>query len=189
MQNGLRKPLIKLPALTTTGCSLPLHELATIRAVSHHRCSDMAATLDLPRVGNHSPVIDEECETQHMAQQDEETMQIGEVAERTQLSLRTLRHYDQVGLVPPSARSEGGFRLYTEADVERLNHVRRITPLGFSLEETAEILKLLEGQDSTTSLDEVLERAQKARDKMARKLRQADEFISTLQDMHQAQAQ
>jgi len=50
-----------------------------------------------------------------------DTMQIGEVADRTQLSLRTIRHYDEVGLVPPSARSEGGFRLYTEADVERLN--------------------------------------------------------------------
>lgn len=120
-----------------------------------------------------------------MAQQDQTTMQIGEVAERTQLSLRTLRHYDEVGLVPPSARSDGGFRLYTEADVERLNHVRRITPLGFSLEETAEILKLLEGQESATSLDEVLESAQKSREKMVRKLRQADELISTLQDLQQ----
>lgn len=124
-----------------------------------------------------------------MRDHSETTMQIGEVAERTQLSLRTLRHYDEVGLVPPSARSEGGFRLYTEADVERLNHVRRITPLGFSLEETAQILKLLEGQDSATSLEEVLERAQKARDKMARKLRQADELISTLQDMQRDSAQ
>lgn len=114
-----------------------------------------------------------------------ETMQIGEVAERTQLSLRTLRHYDEVGLVPPSARSEGGFRLYTEADVQRLHHVRRITPLGFSLEETAEILKLLDGQDSVTSREEILERARKSREKMARKLCQADEFIATLEALPQ----
>lgn len=120
-----------------------------------------------------------------MPEHDTRTMQIGEVAERAQLSLRTLRHYDEVGLVPPSARSEGGFRLYTEADVERLNHIRRVTPLGFSLEETAEILRLLEGQDSTFALDEVLERARKSRDKMARKLRQADELISTLHNMQQ----
>ena len=46
-----------------------------------------------------------------------EHMQIGEVAERVKLSLRTIRHYEEVGLVPPSARSKGGFRLYTEADV------------------------------------------------------------------------
>ena len=44
-------------------------------------------------------------------------MQIGEVAERTNLSLRTIRYYEEVDLVPPSARTPGGFRLYTEADV------------------------------------------------------------------------
>lgn len=108
------------------------------------------------------------------------TMQIGEVAERTQLSLRTIRHYDQVGLVPPSARSEGGFRLYTEADVERLNHVRRITPLGFSLEETAEILSLLDGDAPAAGVGRYLEQAREAREKLARKLRQADELIESL---------
>lgn len=121
-----------------------------------------------------------------MPEHDVSTMQIGEVAERTQLSLRTLRHYDQVGLVPPSARSEGGFRLYTEADVTRLHHVRRITPLGFSLDETAEILKLLEGEHTDTAIHDVLERAQAARAKMARKLRQADEFIDTLRHLDQS---
>ena len=44
-------------------------------------------------------------------------MQIGEVAARTELSLRTIRHYEETGLVIPSARSQGGFRLYTETDV------------------------------------------------------------------------
>lgn len=110
------------------------------------------------------------------------TMQIGEVAERTQLSLRTIRHYDQVGLVPPSGRSEGGFRLYTEADVERLNHVRRITPLGFSLDETAEILTLLESDTPAESTGAYLDRARAGREKLARKLRQADELIDTLQE-------
>ena len=111
-----------------------------------------------------------------------DTMQIGEVAERTGLSMRTIRHYDNVGLAPPSARSEGGFRLYTQADVERLNYVRRITPLGFSLEETAEILTLLEAEEPTEATAAYLERAKVAREKMARKLRQADELIDALQD-------
>lgn len=118
-----------------------------------------------------------------MRNQSGKTMQIGEVAELTQLSLRTIRHYDDVGLVPPSARSEGGFRLYTEQDVERLNHVRRITPLGFSLEETAQILNLLDSKDSDLTLEEVLQRAEKSRDKLARQLRQADEFISSLHQL------
>src|SRR5690348_10590123 len=45
------------------------------------------------------------------------TMQIGEVADRIGLSLRTIRYYEEVGLITPSARSPGGFRLYTEDDV------------------------------------------------------------------------
>ena len=78
-------------------------------------------------------------------------MQIGEVAERTGLSLRTIRHYDEVGLVVPSARSKGGFRLYTEADVERLMVVRRMKPLDFSLEETRDLLEIT---DRISSVDE-----------------------------------
>ncbi|HUZ24723.1 MAG TPA: MerR family transcriptional regulator [Streptosporangiaceae bacterium] len=72
-------------------------------------------------------------------------MQIGEVAERTGLSLRTIRYYGEVGLVTPSARSRGGFRLYTEADVDRLLLVKRMKPLEFSLEEMADLLGILDG--------------------------------------------
>ncbi|GAA1592380.1 MULTISPECIES: MerR family transcriptional regulator [Kribbella] len=73
-----------------------------------------------------------------------EHMQIGEVAERTRLSLRTIRHYEEVGLVPPSARSKGGFRLYSESDVQRLLLIRKMKPLGFTLEEMADLLGLLD---------------------------------------------
>jgi DNA-binding transcriptional MerR regulator len=73
-----------------------------------------------------------------------EHMQIGEVADRTKLSLRTIRHYEEVGLVQPSARSKGGFRLYTESDVERLLLVRRMKPLDFTLEEMGDLLALLD---------------------------------------------
>ncbi|QLI99638.1 MerR family transcriptional regulator [Streptomyces sp. NEAU-sy36] len=69
-------------------------------------------------------------------------MRIGEVAERTGLSPRTLRHYEEVGLVVPSARSKGGFRLYTESDVDRLMAIRRMKPLGFSLEEMRDLLEI-----------------------------------------------
>ncbi|MEU3959664.1 MerR family transcriptional regulator [Streptomyces buecherae] len=72
----------------------------------------------------------------------ERRMQIGEVAERTGLSLRTIRHYEEVGLVTPSARSKGGFRLYTEVDVERLMVIRRMKPLDFSLEEMRDLLEI-----------------------------------------------
>jgi DNA-binding transcriptional MerR regulator len=78
----------------------------------------------------------------------EQHMQIGEVAERTSLSLRTIRYYEEVGLVPPSARSQGGFRLYTESDVQRLLLVRRMKPLDFSIEEIRELLSVLDQLES-----------------------------------------
>ena len=70
------------------------------------------------------------------------TFHIGEVASRTSLSLRTVRYYETVGLVTPSGRTEGGFRLYTESDVQRLLLVRALRPAGLSLEELQELLTL-----------------------------------------------
>lgn len=68
--------------------------------------------------------------------------QIGEVAERLGLSLRTVRYYEEVGLVTPADRSPGGFRLYDDEAVERLRLIREMKPLEFSLEETRELLEL-----------------------------------------------
>ncbi|MFC8011634.1 MerR family transcriptional regulator [Streptomyces cinereoruber] len=78
---------------------------------------------------------------------DAKHMQIGEVAARTELSLRTIRHYEETGLVIPSARSQGGFRLYTETDVARLMVIRRMKPLGFTLDQMRDLL------DATDRLD------------------------------------
>lgn len=75
-------------------------------------------------------------------------MQIGEVATRTGLSLRTIRYYEEIGLVAPSARSAGGFRLYGEADVDRLELVKRMKPLDFSLEDMRELLEVVDALDA-----------------------------------------
>ncbi|MHB9115376.1 MAG: MerR family transcriptional regulator [Thermoleophilia bacterium] len=60
---------------------------------------------------------------------------VGEVAKLARVSVRTLHHYDRVGLLAPSARSEAGYRLYAPPDLERLQHVLFYKELGFSLEE------------------------------------------------------
>jgi len=70
-------------------------------------------------------------------------MQIGQVAERTGLSLRTIRFYEEERLVVPTARTEGGFRLYSDDDVGRLEVIKRMKPLGFAVEEMRELLTLL----------------------------------------------
>lgn len=113
------------------------------------------------------------------------TMHIGELAERTGLSLRTIRHYDDVGLLPATARTDGGFRVFSEDDFERLMVIKQMKPLGFSLEEMAEILALLAAPDAaapdgSATLVGFLERAVQQRAKMARNLAQADEFIERL---------
>ena len=69
-------------------------------------------------------------------------MLIGEAAERTGLPQRTLRYYEEIGLLPPSARLEGGFRVYTEADVQRIEHILQLKRLlGFSLLQIKEIVE------------------------------------------------
>ena len=67
-------------------------------------------------------------------------MQIGDVAERVGLSLKTVRHYEEVGLVPVARRSPGGFRLYDEQAVERLLVIKQMKPLDFTLEQIRELL-------------------------------------------------
>jgi MerR family copper efflux transcriptional regulator len=76
-------------------------------------------------------------------------LQIGQVAERTGLSLRTIRFYEENGLVRPTSRTDGGFRLYSEDDVARLEVIKRMKPLGFTLEEMHELLTLLAGLSRT----------------------------------------
>lgn len=71
-------------------------------------------------------------------------MQIGEVRERTGLSLRTIRYYEEMGLIRPSSRSSGGFRLYTDVDVARLTLIKRMKPLDFSVEEMRDLLGVLD---------------------------------------------
>lgn len=64
-----------------------------------------------------------------------EALKVGELARRTGLTIRTLHHYDEIGLLRPSQHSEAGYRLYTAGDVARLQQVLSLRQLGFSLEE------------------------------------------------------
>ena len=117
---------------------------------------------------------------------------IGEVAEATGLSIRTLRHYDDLGLVVPSGHTSGGFRLYTNDDVERLLLVRRMKPLGFSLErmrqflDAADILRaakrtgnseLAVWNEAKTTVDAVRTEAQERYADLETKLEYAAEFL------------
>lgn len=64
-----------------------------------------------------------------------EAIQVGELSKRTGLTVRTLHHYDEIGLLRPSSHSDAGYRLYTANDVARLQQALSLRQLGFSLEE------------------------------------------------------
>lgn len=85
------------------------------------------------------------------------TMRIGEVADRLGLSLRSIRYYEETGLVEPSARTQGGFRLYTEPDVNRLLLIMQMKPLGFSLDEMRDVLEALDALDAGDGPDSGVE--------------------------------
>jgi DNA-binding transcriptional MerR regulator len=68
------------------------------------------------------------------------TYTVGKVARLAHVSVRALRHYDELGLLRPSRRTEAGYRLYTSEDLERLQQVLFYKELGFSLEEIRDLM-------------------------------------------------
>lgn len=118
---------------------------------------------------------------------DTELHQIGVVAESVGLSLRTIRHYEEVGLVVPSGRSHGGFRLYTDDDIDRLVQVKVMKPFGFSLDEIGEVLELRRAarvkvltNDAAAQLVTYLDRATAQCDDQQRQLDDARAYLSAL---------
>ena len=80
-------------------------------------------------------------------------LKIGEVSRRTGLSVRTLRHYDELGLLVPGERSAGDYRLYSPRDLTRLLHIQQLKSLGLGL---ADVRRALDdpGFDAAAVLDE-----------------------------------
>jgi len=122
---------------------------------------------------------------------EEAYLQIGEVAERTSVTQRTLRFYEEKGLLRPPGRMEGGFRLYSEDDVRRVEQIKRLqTLLGFTL---AEIKEMVEAEEIKTQIKatyrrdaEISERRSKlnkAREVTRGQVAVIDQKLLALQDM------
>lgn len=106
---------------------------------------------------------------------------VGELAERTGLTVRTLHHYDQIGLLRPAARTPAGYRLYGPAEVRRLQHVASLRRLGLSLDD---IGRCLENDDPPLPvvldahldhLDEEILTAMEQRDRLRRIRKRLDD--------------
>jgi DNA-binding transcriptional MerR regulator len=103
-------------------------------------------------------------------------LKVGDLARATGLTVRTLHHYDEIGLLKPSGRSDAGYRLYAEADVARLHAIQALRHLGMAL---AEIGPLLDGSEA--SPQRVIEQQMHALD---HQIRQATELRERLALMH-----
>src|SRR5699024_7401252 len=115
-------------------------------------------------------------------------MQIGEVAEYTGLSLRTIRYYEEVGLAAPSARSAGGFRMYSREDLQRLQFLKKMKPAGLQLEQIRELLQILDtpanqrSNAQRTTIAEMVDKAEQEREKLRQRIATVDELIDELRD-------
>jgi DNA-binding transcriptional MerR regulator len=116
---------------------------------------------------------------------------IGELARRTGLTVRTLHHYDSIGLLSPAERSEGGHRVYGEDDVRRLYRIVSLRSLGFPLDAIAGVLDL-DGVDARGAVADHLHRLedQMERDRALRRTLRAllnrletEDFLTTIEEM------
>jgi DNA-binding transcriptional MerR regulator len=99
-------------------------------------------------------------------------LKVGELSRRTGVTVRALHHYDSLGLLRPSGRSESGYRLYNRDDVARLHAIQSLRRMGVPL---AEVARLLDGQAGSLqavlaqqiqALDQEIERARTLRERL-----------------------
>lgn len=105
-------------------------------------------------------------------------MNIGEAADAAGVSAKMIRHYEQIGLVPAAARSDSGYRKYTERDVSILRFIRQSRRLGFSIEQIAELLGLWSNEHRSSR--EVKALAQNHLDALQEKMREMVEMQRAL---------
>lgn len=73
-------------------------------------------------------------------------MNIGKSAKESKVSAKMIRYYEQIGLIPQATRTDSGYRVYTQADVNQLRFIRRARDLGFLATEISELLNLWNNQ-------------------------------------------
>jgi Cu(I)-responsive transcriptional regulator len=78
-------------------------------------------------------------------------MNIGQAAKLSGVSAKMVRHYESLGLLPAVARTDSGYRQYTDREVHTLRFIRRARDLGFSMAEIGELLKLWQNQRRSSS--------------------------------------
>lgn len=108
-------------------------------------------------------------------------MNIGEAGKRAELPAKTIRYYDEIGLIQPSARSASGYRDYDDKAIESLRFVGRARGLGFSVEECRALLALYRDRNRASADVKAVARAHL--DDIARKIAQLEGMRRTLETL------
>ena len=108
---------------------------------------------------------------------------IGAAARLSGVSAKMVRHYEALGLLPPVARSDSGYRRYSEADLHTLRFIKRARDLGFSMAEIAELVALWRNRRRTSA--SVKRIAQKHLDDLAARIAALQGMQRTLQTLLQ----
>ncbi|MGI8948600.1 MAG: MerR family transcriptional regulator [Ornithinimicrobium sp.] len=111
-------------------------------------------------------------------EQETQVLTVGQVAAELGVTVRTLHHYDEIGLLVPVERSYAGYRLYTEADLERLQHIVVYRRLGFALDEVATLLQ---------QPDDVVTHLRRQRDSVMARMDQLGELVASIDTALEAQ--
>ncbi|SDB97514.1 MULTISPECIES: helix-turn-helix domain-containing protein [unclassified Candidatus Frackibacter] len=111
-----------------------------------------------------------------MGRNKQELLKIGELAERAGVTKRTIRYYEELGLLSPSERSEGGFRLYNENDLSRLLFINRFKEIDFPLDKIKELIDSIEIGDDKSG------RVSASLSLLGKQLQQVEEEIQSLRD-------
>ncbi|MED6335232.1 MAG: MerR family transcriptional regulator [Planctomycetota bacterium] len=101
-------------------------------------------------------------------------LKIGDFAEAAQTNLRTLRYYEELGLLNPAARSSGGFRYYRPTDVNRVRLIRNLQELGLHLDRVRDLMGSREVLEDSRDL---LDRTRKALEEHLELIRQRKEAL------------
>ncbi|MEW6402314.1 MAG: MerR family transcriptional regulator, partial [Chloroflexota bacterium] len=110
-------------------------------------------------------------------------MKIQELAHITGVSTKTIRYYEEIGLLPAPARGQNNYRQYDERDVERLRLVVGARRLDLSLEEIGEILAMRDRRESPCRV--LLERLEHKADEIARRIRELQQMERELRTLHE----
>jgi MerR family transcriptional regulator, copper efflux regulator len=108
-------------------------------------------------------------------------MDIGRASKASGVSVKMIRHYEAIGLLPKVARTFANYRLYRDSDVHTLRFIRRARALGFSMTDIQELLSLW--QNTSRSSASVKKIAGKHVDELNRKIAELEAMVSTLQHL------